>query len=170
MAGNDDFITVVADAGPLIHLDECRCLDLLEDLSPVLVPKAVMAEVLRHRPRDVWPWLQVVPDPVEGLATEQEAILRMLPLDAGEMASLRVAAAHDGCLLLTDDMAARLAAEKLNILARGTLGVIIRSIRTRRRTKHEVLALLRSLPMRSSLHLKTTLLEEVLRQVQELGE
>gem|GEM_PF-5235953 len=67
-------------------------------------------------------------------------------------------------------MAARLAAEKLNILARGTLGVIIRSIRTRRRTKHEVLALLRSLPMRSSLHLKTTLLEEVLRQVQELGE
>ena len=41
---------VVCDAGPLIHLDEVGCLDLLADFSEVLVPDAVRREVQRHRP------------------------------------------------------------------------------------------------------------------------
>jgi predicted nucleic acid-binding protein len=41
---------VVCDAGPLSHLDELDCLDLLRDFSEVLVPEAVWCEVLRHRP------------------------------------------------------------------------------------------------------------------------
>ncbi len=40
---------VVADAGPLIHLDELNSLDLL-DFSEVLVPDAVWTEVARHHP------------------------------------------------------------------------------------------------------------------------
>jgi len=43
--------TVVADAGPLIHLDELGCLDLLADFGAVVVPDAVWREVERHRPR-----------------------------------------------------------------------------------------------------------------------
>lgn len=44
---------VVCDAGPLIHLDQLGCLDLLSDFSVVLVPDAVWSEVLKHRaPRD----------------------------------------------------------------------------------------------------------------------
>ena len=41
---------VVCDAGPLIHLDELGCLDLLSDFSEVLVPEAVWREVRQHRP------------------------------------------------------------------------------------------------------------------------
>lgn len=41
---------VVCDAGPLIHLDEVACLDLLADFSTVLVPEVVWQEVTRHRP------------------------------------------------------------------------------------------------------------------------
>ena len=37
---------VVCDAGPLIHLDELGCLDLLSDFPLVLVPE----EVWRERP------------------------------------------------------------------------------------------------------------------------
>jgi predicted nucleic acid-binding protein len=40
---------VVADAGPLIHLDELDSIDLL-DFGEVLVPDAVWTEVTRHRP------------------------------------------------------------------------------------------------------------------------
>ena len=43
---------VVCDAGPLIHLDELGCLDLLSDFSEVLVPEAVWREVRQHRPND----------------------------------------------------------------------------------------------------------------------
>ena len=41
---------VVCDAGPLIHLDELGCLDLLTDFSEVLIPDAVWREVMQHRP------------------------------------------------------------------------------------------------------------------------
>ncbi len=42
---------VVADAGPLIHLDELNCLSLLADFHEVHVPETVWAEVLQHRPQ-----------------------------------------------------------------------------------------------------------------------
>lgn len=37
----------VADAGPIIHLDELDCLDVLADFEKVYVPEAVWLEVLR---------------------------------------------------------------------------------------------------------------------------
>jgi hypothetical protein len=39
----------VADAGPLIHLDELECIELLADFSEIRVPDAVWHEVQRHR-------------------------------------------------------------------------------------------------------------------------
>jgi len=42
---------VVADTGPIIHLDELECLDLLADFNKIFVPDAVWREVLRHRPQ-----------------------------------------------------------------------------------------------------------------------
>jgi len=42
---------VVCDAGPLIHLDEVGCIDLLDEFSEVLIPAAVWHEVQKHRPR-----------------------------------------------------------------------------------------------------------------------
>lgn len=41
---------VVADAGPLIHLDELRALDVLRDLGEILVVPAVREELRKHRP------------------------------------------------------------------------------------------------------------------------
>ena len=41
-------VVVVADAGPLIHLDELDCLDLLNDFKQIMVPDAVWREVQRE--------------------------------------------------------------------------------------------------------------------------
>ena len=41
---------VVCDAGPLIHLDELGCLDLLADFATLWVPGEVCQEVDAHRP------------------------------------------------------------------------------------------------------------------------
>jgi hypothetical protein len=43
-------LIVVADAGPIIHLDELGCLDVLADFGRVIVPETVWLEVQRHRP------------------------------------------------------------------------------------------------------------------------
>ena len=69
-------------------------------------------------------------------------------------------------LLLTDDTAARLAAGNLRIGTHGTIGILVRAIRRRQRTKKEVLEVLRSIPSRSTLHLKRSLLEAVISQVE----
>jgi hypothetical protein len=42
-------ISVVSDAGPIIHLDELGCLHLMKDFDKVLVPDGVRREVLEHR-------------------------------------------------------------------------------------------------------------------------
>lgn len=81
------------------------------------------------------------------------------------MEALRLATVSPGWLLLTDDMAARLAAEKCGVTASGTIGVLVRAWRQGQRTKTEVLELLKSLPLRSSLHLKPALLAKVISTV-----
>lgn len=50
MARSEPVSQVICDAGPLIHLDELECLDLLADLGTVLVPDSVWREVARYRP------------------------------------------------------------------------------------------------------------------------
>ena len=42
---------VIADAGPIIHLDELDSLDLLVDFDKIIVPEAVWQEVTHHRPQ-----------------------------------------------------------------------------------------------------------------------
>ena len=73
---------------------------------------------------------------------------------------------HSGALLVTDDTAARLAASSLGIVVHGTIGIVVRSIRRRQRTKAQVVKLLRAIPQRSTLHLRRSLLEEVIAQVE----
>jgi predicted nucleic acid-binding protein len=69
-------------------------------------------------------------------------------------------------ILLTDDAAARLAAAALGYRVHGSIGCLLRAIRRHQRTKHEVLSILRDLPVRSSLHVRPALLEEITAQVE----
>jgi len=159
---------VVCDAGPLIHLDELDALDLLVDFAEVLVPDAVWREVAQHRPgaltypgvtlRRITPRMAVSP--------ELESLAQVFSLHTGEWEALRVAMEHRPGLLLTDDTAARLAAGNLRIGTHGTIGILVRAIRRRRRSKEEIVAVLKSIPSRSTLHLKRSLLETVISEVE----
>jgi predicted nucleic acid-binding protein len=159
---------VVCDAGPLIHLDELGCLDLLSDFSEVLVPEAVWVEVLKHRPgalaHSTVTFRRVRPTDPEPPALE--ALAQVLSLHTGEWQALRVALEHRPGLLLTDDTAARLAAANLGIVTHGSIGILVRAIRRKQRTKLEILAVLRMLPTQSTLHLKRSLLNSVIEEVE----
>lgn len=93
-----------------------------------------------------------------------------MPLHSGEVEALRVAADHPRAILLTDDTAARLAACSLDIRVHGTLGILLRSIRRRQRSRDSVVALLGELPHRSTLHVKAGLLEDFIRAVEQAGD
>jgi predicted nucleic acid-binding protein len=158
---------VVCDAGPLIHLDEIGALDLLADFQRVLVPATVWREVQRHRPAALAHPSLVIErlEPVLPAPPGLQTLAQVLSLHSGEWEALRLTLEYPG-LLLTDDTAARLAATSLGITAHGTIGILIRAIRRNQRTKSKVLTLLRSLPASSTLHLKQSLLDAVIREVE----
>ena len=158
---------VICDAGPLIHLDELDSLDLLSGYSSILIPETVWAEVAFHRPEAlVNAPAEAERMPVEVSASKDfETLMRSLPLHRGEQEALSLMREHPEALLLTDDAAARLAGKLLGYRVHGTLGVLLRSIRRGERTREAVLTLLRQLPERSTLHLKRSLLDEVIAEV-----
>ena len=161
---------VVCDAGPLIHLDQLDCLDLLADFSRVVVPDVVWREVEHHRPTalDQKTIRLERLKPREEPSAELISLHRLLALHAGEVQALQLAQELSADLLLTDDTAARLAARTLQVSAHGTLGVLLRAIRRRQRTPEEILNVLNALPVRSSLHIKRDLLDEIIREVEDL--
>jgi predicted nucleic acid-binding protein len=156
---------VVADAGPLIHLDELSSVDLLDDFSRVFVPTAVWKEVEHHRPSALSATILErveAPPPTPDLL----AISRIHTLHRGELEALGICCtAIPSCRLLTDDTAARLAAMALQIPASGTIGMLLRALRRGQRDKHQTLDALASIPERTSLHLRKTLLDEIINEV-----
>jgi len=83
-------------------------------------------------------------------------------LDVGEIAALSLLQEGRGNLLLSDDAAARLAAESLGFKVHGTVGLVVRAIRRGTKTVGEVRALLEQVPVKSTLHLSRSLLAEIL--------
>ncbi len=160
---------VVCDAGPIIHLDELGCIDLLADFVEVLIPEGVWREVERHRPEALSEATFALHRvrPVSPIPPVLSALVKVLNLHQGELEALRVGLDHGSAIFLTDDTAARLAAGQLGMTAHGTIGILLRSIRRRQLTKDEVLALLKSLPVRSTLHLRRSLLDRVIEEVEK---
>jgi len=170
MGKNEPSLQVICDAGPLIHLDELDCLNLLDDFRSVFVPEQVWQEVERHNPHalthpDVR--LQRVSVTISQDAVFQ-TLVQTLSLALGEQAALSLAALHTNAILLTDDAAARLAAETLGYQVHGSMGILLRAIRRRQRTPAQVLTILHSLPTRSTLYIRRNLLQKIIFQVESL--
>jgi predicted nucleic acid-binding protein len=158
--------TVVSDAGPLIHLDELGCLNLLSDFPVVLVATEVQNEVQKHQPDSLrLPNLRVVQAGIS-TSSQLETLTQVLSLHAGELEALRIAQEHPGCLFLTDDTAARLAAQKMGFFVHGTIGILLRALRRRQRSKEEILETLRRMPTASTLHVRSDLLKTILDRVE----
>ena len=50
----EKFKKVVFDAGPIIHLDELNCLELLGEFQEILLAEGVWDEIKLYRPWDNW--------------------------------------------------------------------------------------------------------------------
>ncbi|AGX87749.1 hypothetical protein [Candidatus Symbiobacter mobilis] len=100
-------LVVIADAGPIIHLDELGCLDVLADWEKVYVPNAVWQEVVNHQPRamDVFSSLFIRQNTVK-TSPLVTALTPLYTLHSGEQEALHWCVAMGNSLLLTDDTAA----------------------------------------------------------------
>jgi predicted nucleic acid-binding protein len=157
----------VLDSGPLIHLAELDALDVVCDFSSLFIPEAVRDEVGRHQPAALEHSLNLhvisAPSPHAAI----RVLARTLSLDIGELEALSLMELYPQAIFLTDDSAARVAAEQRGFKVHGTIGILIRAVRKGHRTGPEVIDILQSLPHRSTLHIKPSLLKEILSSLTE---
>lgn len=159
---------VIADAGPIIHLDELNSLDLLADFAKVIIPETVWNEVEQHRPQAlVGSEVKLIRQRAVHFSAQVDALTPFYTLHAGEQEALHLCFEFKNSLLLTDDTAARLAAKNLGVTAHGTLGLLVRAIRQQTCSKSDVLELLRAIPTQTTLHIRASLLAEVISDVEE---
>ncbi len=162
-------LSIICDAGPLIHLDELNSTSLLNDFLQVMVPDQVWQEVKVHRP-SIWKKPNFNYKKIEVVIASDstfQALVRMFSLDLGEQAALSLMEQYPQAIFLTDDAAARLAATTLGLRVHGTIGILLRAIRRQQRTRDEVLEILRNLPSNSTLHIKASLIQEIIDRLKK---
>jgi predicted nucleic acid-binding protein len=161
---------VILDAGPLIHLDQLGCLDLLATFPRIYAPQIVWDEAIRHRPLlqagDI-PTLSVQPNPDTG-SSRLVALIALHDLDEGEAVALALLEQMGAGIFLTDDAAARIAGDALGCAVHGTLGVLIRGFTHGLRSLVEIHRLLAELPSRSTLHIRRSVLDKIIAQLPAL--
>jgi len=162
-------VQVICDAGPIIHLDELNCLDLLNDFYQILLPDTVWREIRQHRPSALEiADLPFVHSPGK-IPTDEplHTMCRIFSLDAGESEALSLMENYPRAVFLTDDAAARLVAEQMGYRVHGTVGIIVRAIRRGQKEPEEVLNILGDIPSKSTLYIRPSLLEEVKLRIKD---
>jgi predicted nucleic acid-binding protein len=162
-------LKIVCDSGPIIHLDELNCLHLLEDFQEVLIPDAVQKEIKRYRPLSLSK-LNVplvfspgnIPDNARLIT-----LWRVFSLDVGEIEALSLMEKNPQALLLTDDASARMVAEQMGFKVHGTIGILVRAIRRGQTEAKEVLGVLKEIPSKTTLHIKRSLLDEIVIKIKK---
>ena len=159
---------VVFDSGPIIHLDELNCLDLLGEFPEILLAETVWNEINHYRPLALQkPGLSLIRCPQEYPTGEQLcAMCRAFSLDSGEIGALAIMEDNPEAVFFTDDAAARLVAEQMRFKVHGTIGILIRSIRQGHMKPVQVLSILKKIPLKSTLHIKPSLLEAVIGEIE----
>ena len=118
---------VVADTSPLNYLVLIGQIDVLRRLyGRVVVPPEVFAELTdRAAPRAVEEWIRSRPEWLETRtprADQSDPALQQI--DPGERAAILLAQEESEVLLLIDDAAGRMEADRRHIPNTGTLGVL----------------------------------------------
>ena len=116
----------VCDAGPLIHLAEIHQESLLSQFSTLVIPASVLSEAISFKaPPNLRFEVQTLSRTERLRATER---LRST-LETGEVDAISICLTSPGAIFLSDDLKARMEAERLGIPVHGSLGIVVRAYR-----------------------------------------
>lgn len=160
------------DAGPLIHISELGCQEILDIFPKKLTTRTVLDEISSHldvKQKNYIKSKLVIKDDNKDLSFNMKTLCKLFSLDKGEQSVFNAIEkmldddyARDQIVFASDDAAARLAANNLNILSVGTIGLIIKSVTLKKLEKLKALEIIISIPDKSTLHLKPSFHEEII--------
>lgn len=81
------------------------------------------------------------------------------------MEALSLMEKNPEAIFLTDDASARMVAEQMGFRVHGTIGILVRSIRQGQMEAKEVLDVLKEIPFKTTLHIKHSLLDEIVMKI-----
>ncbi len=150
-----------SDAGPIIHLNEIGCLDVLK-LFDVVIPLEVESEV-----QNIEIVFQVKTQRLTKKEKNRAAMLiRKYGIDLGESAAIALAE-HSGIkLFFTDDLDARLVAKQFNLEPHGSVGILLRAFREGLLTRKNVEKKIEELEAASSLFITHDLVRKAIREIE----
>jgi predicted nucleic acid-binding protein len=90
---------------------------------------------------------------------------KIFSLDSGEVSALSILSRSPDAVFLTDDAAARLVATKSGYRVHGTIGILVRSIRRDMMKPEQVIDVLQSLSLKSTLYIGSSILDEVIDSI-----
>lgn len=150
----------VADAGPLIHLDEAGAADALHAFRRIIVPISVADEIRLQARGPGTRLLRQRHIHVTRPSRDEQAAADALPgrrLSSADRVALVMAQARDAPLL-TDDLDVRDMARSLGLEAVGSVGLVLQAALARRMTTDEGHAALDALFEDSSLFVTRALI------------
>ncbi|MBX3001939.1 MAG: DUF3368 domain-containing protein [Caldilineaceae bacterium] len=116
---------VVCDTGPVLHLLEAQAVELLQLAGNIYIPKAVTDELAYLMPKWQLPsWIRVE-TLTQPFAKQATVWYQAGLLDLGEAEAMALARLLKADWFLTDDAAARLFAQSLELEVHGSLGVLL---------------------------------------------
>lgn len=160
----------IIDAGPFIHLEQIGQLKLLKKLSSLVLPASVAVEIRQGaatrslKTIKSWPNIKIISVQRESLAT-LDALIEKAGLQVGETDCIQLCLKMRPCVLLTDDLSARITVEKLSIEVHGTVGIIAYAFRRKWLSLKKAEESLNLLYHRSSLFITYAIIEEAIRSL-----
>ena len=167
--GDAGITVAVADAGPVIHLNEIACLSLLQVLDAVAIPDAVWSEVcqpgrvpeedllaLGNVRRELVP-----PDELARFVDEHD----LHHVHPAEREALLLCQRISAPLILTDDLAVREAANRFSVTPVGSLGIVVRAYRAGRLSLDDAEQSLLALYETSTLYVTRAIVEMAVEQL-----
>jgi len=156
-------VTVVLDAGPVIHLDQIDSLELLSAFDKLILPEKVHEEISAGD----------MPSELENLELERiesEDVEVFDDLDEGESSALSIARNVDDAVFLTDDLDARQKAKDLGIKVHGSVGVVAFGCRRGRLDFDEAADKMRALQEETDLFVTDVVVERGIEMLEEIAD
>jgi predicted nucleic acid-binding protein len=164
-------IVAVVDAGPLIHLAEINCLPLLQSFGTLYLADAVWSETVGAKRIAAQDTLGLTNVARIALAQPELALFiqknNLGDLQAGELECLLACQQLHASTLLTDDLAVRDTAKRLNLTPVGSLGIVVRAFRAGQVSLQEAERYINNLDEISSLFVTRAIVELAIAQLRE---
>lgn len=120
---------IVSDSGPFIHLKQINKIELFKKFSQIYTSCGVISEIRRGDSTLAkrilgWENLKVIPAYQISIPDKIRRVIRKFNLHPVEGEIISISSSLAGAIILTDDLAARRAAQKLKIEVHGSVGII----------------------------------------------